>query len=132
MEDLTLYPVWQRAPCPRFFPQDPRLGRLLASNYDRGLDGFELSLRRREARDLWKGIFGPKGSRVVPMLSSKREGYDGLMEFDLPNGWRLRLTYEPRPSRRRAGRVEAEFLPPRARWSGRYSQEGISLVAQPQ
>jgi hypothetical protein len=124
-----LYPIWQRLPRPRFFPQDPRLDRLLASNYDRGLDGFQLTLPRRGARDLRKGLFGPKGSRVVPMLSSKREEYDGLMEFDLSNGWRLRLTYEPRPSRRRTGRVEAGFIPPRLRRSGRHSQEGISLAA---
>src|SRR5690242_889299 len=129
MEDLMLYPIWRRLPRPRFFPQDPRLDRLLASNYDRGFDGFQLTLRRREARDLRKGIFGPKGSRVVPMLSSKRKEYDGLMEFDQPYGWRLRLTYEPPPSRRRAGRVEAEFMPPRARRSRRHSQEGISLTA---
>jgi hypothetical protein len=129
MEDLILYAIWQRLPRPRFFPQDPRLDRLLAGNYDRGLAGFELSLRRREARDLRKGLFGPKGSRVVPMLSSKREEYDGLMEFDLPNGWRLRLTYRPPPSTRKAGQVDAEFIPPRARRSRRYSQEGVSLAA---
>ena len=80
MEDLTLYPIWQRLPRPRFFPQDPRLDRLLASNYDRGLDGFKLTLRRREARDLRKGLFGPKGSRVVP---SSSDDSDGVMWFDL-------------------------------------------------
>ena len=133
MEDLMLYPIWQRLPRPRFFPQDPRLDRLLARNYDRGLDGFQLTLRRREARDLRKGIFGPKGSRVVPKSSGNRDKYHGVMEFDLPNGWRLHLAYEPRPaSRRKPGKVAAEFIPPRARRSRRHSQEGISLAVQPQ
>ena len=126
MEDLTLYPIWQRLPRPRFFPRDPRLDRLLASNYDRGLNGFQLALRRREACDLLKGLFGPKGSRVVPKSSGHS---NGVMRFDLPNGWQLRLAYEPPPCRRRAGRVEAEFIPPRLRRSGRHSQEGISLAA---
>ena len=66
MEDQMLYPIWQQLLRPRFFPQDPRLDRLLARNYDRELNGFQLTLRRREARDLRKGLFGPKGSRVVP------------------------------------------------------------------
>ena len=130
MEDLTLYPIWQRLPRPRFFPQDPRLDRLLASNYDGGFDGFELFLRRQEARDLRKGLFGPKGSRVVPKSS---DDSDGVMWFDLPNGWRLRFAYEPRPmSRRKPGQVDAEFIPPRLRRSRRHSLEGISLAAQPQ
>jgi hypothetical protein len=129
-QDLTLYPIWQRLPRPRFFPQDPRLDRLLASSYDRGLDGFQLTLRRREARDLRKGIFGPKGSRVVPKSSGDS---DGVMSFNLPNGWRLRLAYEPRPaSRRKPGKVEAEFNPPRAHPSRHYSPAGISLTIHPQ
>lgn len=126
---VILYPIWQRLPRPRFFPEDPRLDRLLASNYDPAIGDFEWSLRRREARDLRKGIFGPKGSRVVPRFSGDLDEYDGVMEFDLPNGWRLRLTYQPPPSRRKAGQVDAEFIPPRARRSHRHSQEGISLAA---
>jgi hypothetical protein len=129
MKDLILYPIWQRLPRPRFFPQNPRLDRLLASNYDPAADQFKLSLRRREARDLRKGIFGPKGSRVVPKFSGHRGEYDRVMEFHLPNGWRLRLTYGPPPSRREAGQVEAEFIPPRARRSRRHSQEGIVVAA---
>jgi hypothetical protein len=133
MEDLILYPIWQRLPRPHFFLHDPRLDRLLASNYDRGCDGFNLSLWRREARDLRKGLFGPRGSRVVPKSSGNRDKHDGVMGFNLPNGWRLRLSYEPGPmSRRKPGKVAAEFIPPRARRSHGHSQERISLVAQPQ
>jgi hypothetical protein len=79
-----LYPIWQRLPRPRFFPEDPRLDRLLASNYDPTLDGFKLTLRRCEARDLRKGIFGPKGSRIVPKFSGDLNTYNRKMEFDLP------------------------------------------------
>jgi hypothetical protein len=130
MEDLILYPIWHRLPRPRHFPEDPRLDRLLANNYDRELNGFELSLWRREARDLRRGLFGSKGSRVVPKFSSDRDKCDGQMDFDLPNGWRLRLTYEPRPtSRRKPGKVEAEFIPPRAHRRFGSPHEGISLTA---
>ena len=124
-----LYPIWQRLPRPPHFPQDPRLDRLLASNYSPAIDNFKLSLRRREARDLRKGIFGPKGSRVVPKFSGDLEEYDRVMEFELPNGWRLRLIYEPPPARIRAGMVEAEFIPPRVRKHLGASQEGSSLAA---
>ena len=37
MVDPMLYPVWQMLPCPTHFPQDWRLNRLLASNYDPGV-----------------------------------------------------------------------------------------------
>jgi hypothetical protein len=119
-----LYPTWQRLPRPPSFPKDPRLDRLLASTYDPGIGKFKLSLWRREARDLRKGIFGAKGSKVVPKFSGDPDEYDGVMEFDLPNGWRLRLTYE-RPARKiRAGNVEAEFIPPGIRAEPRLSRKG--------
>jgi hypothetical protein len=125
-----LYPIWQPLPRPRFFREHPRLDRLLASNYDRGLEGFKLTLRRCEARDLRRGIFGSKGSRIVPQFSGNLDEYDGVMDFVLPNGWWLRLIYEPRPvSRRKPGKVEAEFIPPRARQCSGLTLEGISLAA---
>jgi hypothetical protein len=57
-----LYPIWQPLPRPSHFPQDPKLDWLLASNFDPRLDYFELRMFRRNARDLRKGLFGPKGS----------------------------------------------------------------------
>ena len=45
---------------------------------------------RRNARDLRKGLFGPKGVRDVP------KG-EGVRTFDLPRGWTLRLTYDVPP-----------------------------------
>jgi hypothetical protein len=113
MVEPMLYPIWQWLPRPRWFPDDPAFDRLLNSNYDPRLDGFKLSLRRREARDLRKGIFGPKGSRIVPKFSGDLDEYDGVMEFILPKGWLLRLTYDP-PPWRKAGNVKAEFIPPTA------------------
>jgi hypothetical protein len=80
------YPIWLPPPRPRFFPRDPRLDRLV-EGYDANLVGFTLRMNRRHARDLRKGIFGPKGLRDVP----GRRG--GEREFDLPGGWTLRLTY---------------------------------------
>ena len=130
MEDVLLYPVWQQLPRPRHFPQDRMIDRLLASNYDRGLDGFKLRLWRREARDLRKGLFGPKGSRKVPKFTGDFDNYDGMMDFLLPNGWRLRLTYDPPPYSRIAGSVGAEFIPPRAHRRLGRTQEGSSLAAQ--
>lgn len=135
MGDLMLYPIWQRLPRPRFFPEDLTLDRLLASNYDPGIGHFELSLRRREARDLRKGIFGPKGSRVVPKFSGDLDEYDGVMEFDLPRGWTLRLNYYASHAydferrRAKAGHVDAEFIPPRARQRLDRFQDGTSLAA---
>jgi hypothetical protein len=122
-----LYPTWQRLPRPPHFPQAQTLDRLLASNYSSAIDDFKLSLRRREARDLRKGIVGPKGSRAVPKFSGDPDEYDGVMKFDLPNGWRLRLTYEPPPSRRKAGEVNAEFIQPRARRRLGHTNEGILI-----
>jgi hypothetical protein len=129
-----LYPTWHWLPRPLFFPEDPRLDRLLASTYDPGIDGFKLPLWRREARDLRKGLFGAKGSRVVPEFSRDLDEYDGVMDFDLPNGWRLRLTYERPPSKIRAGNVEAEFIPPRTRRKRLSSQpemNSLAAAAQP-
>jgi hypothetical protein len=131
MVEPILFPTWHPLPRPRHFPRDPKVDRLLASNYDRMLDGFKLCLWRREARDLRKGLFGPKGSRAVPKFSRDLDDHDGVMEFDLPNGWRLRVTYERPPSRIRAGNVEAEFIPPSTRRSrpSRLPERNASAVA---
>jgi hypothetical protein len=129
-----LYPIWQRLPRPFHFPKDRKLDRLLASSYDPNTGYFKLSLWRREARDLRKGLFGAKGSRVIPEFSRDLDEYDGVMEFDLPNGWRLRLTYERPPSKIRAGNVEAEFIPPRTRRKRLSSQpemNSLAAAAQP-
>jgi hypothetical protein len=104
-----LYPIWQPLPRPLHFPQDPELDRLLASNFDPGLDYFELRMFRRNARDLRKGLFGSKGLRDVP------KG-EGVRQYDLPNGWILRLAYcERPPGWREAGDVVMEVIPPGVR-----------------
>lgn len=105
-------PIWVKEPYPPCFPEDPKLAQLLGSNYYPRLGRFKLRMKRRHARDLRKGLFGPKGSRNVP----DKEG--GAMNFALPNGWTLRLTYHPArggdPERGwEAGDVDAEFIPPR-------------------
>jgi hypothetical protein len=101
-----LYAIWQPLPRPPHFPQDPKLDRLLASNFDPRLDYFELRMFRRVARDLRKGLFGPKGLRDVPRG-------EGVRRFDLANGWTLSLTYGERPDDwREAGDVVAEFITP--------------------
>jgi hypothetical protein len=130
---MMLYPIWMRLPRPRHFPEDPKLDQLI-DGYDPGLGYFKLSLWRREARDLRKGLFGAKGSRVVPKFSGDLYDYDGVMEFNLPNGWRLRLTYDPPPSRFNAGNVEAEFLPPSTRRrhpSPQPDRNSLAAVAHP-
>jgi hypothetical protein len=107
-----LYPIWQPLPRPRHFPEDPKLDRLLDSDYDPKIPSLKLSLWRRQARDLRKGLFGPKGLRDVPKGK-------GVRTFDLPNGWTLRLTYGERPNDwREAGDVVAEFIPPTMRTRG--------------
>jgi len=109
-----LYPIWQPWPRPRFFPSDADLDRLL-DRYDPRVGYLKLSMKRRHARDLRKGLFGPKGLRSVPDESG------GEMEFDLPNGWTLRLTYYAagrynfEKRRGKAGDVDAEFIPPAMR-----------------
>ena len=55
-----LYPIWQPWPRPRFFPSDADLDRLL-DRYDPRVGYLKLSMKRRHARDLRKGLFGPKG-----------------------------------------------------------------------
>jgi len=101
-----LYPTWHPYPRPRHFPEDPKLDRLLDSNYDPVIGGFKLRLWRREARDLRKGLFGPKGLRDVP------KG-EGVRTFDLPRGWTLCLTYDVPPDDwDEPGDVVAEFIPP--------------------
>jgi hypothetical protein len=100
-----LYATYHRLPRPYHFPKHLTLDRLLDSNFDPGLGGFELSLYRREARDLWKGLFGPKGSR-------KALRGQGVKRFSLPKGWTLRLTYRSPGSRTKAGKVDAGFISP--------------------
>jgi hypothetical protein len=110
----TLRPIWVTEPRPPCFPQSPKLERLL-ENYDRRLGRFKLRMQRRHARDLRKGLFGPKDvRRKVP----GRDG--GTMGFDLPKGWFMRLLYYPTrggspKSGWEAGDVVAEFFPPRTR-----------------
>jgi hypothetical protein len=99
-----LYPIWQRLPRPPYFPGSPELDRLL-DGYNPNGDYFKLLLWRREARDLRKGLFGPKGLKTVPKS-------DGVQRFQLPNGWMLRLTYY---ATHWAGQVTAEFIPPTMR-----------------
>jgi hypothetical protein len=101
---MNYYSILVPLPRPRHFPEDPLLDQLVAG-YDPAGKGFTLRMQRRNARDLRKGIFGPKGLKTVP----DREG--GEMQFALPNGWTLRLKYdEVEPGF--AGDVAAEFIPP--------------------
>jgi hypothetical protein len=104
-----LYAIWQPLPRPRHFPEDPKLDRLLDSHFDPKIRSLKLSLWRRQARDLRKGLFGPKGLRDVP------DGSGGVMEFDLPHGWTLRLTYREKAYGWNASDVKAEFISPRNR-----------------
>ena len=106
------YRIWKPLPRPRHFPDDPRLERLLNSNFDPGMGGFKIRMQRRHARDLRKGLFGPEGGGNAPPK------FGGVMVFDLPNGWVLRLIYDPvadydlRWRTFVASDVEAEFIPP--------------------
>jgi hypothetical protein len=101
-----LYPIWQPLPRPPHFPGDPKLDLLLDSHFDPKVRYLKLSLWRRQARDLRKGLFGPKGLRDVP------KG-EGVRTFDLPNGWTLRLTYDAPPDDwDEPGNIVAEFIPP--------------------
>jgi hypothetical protein len=113
-----LYPIWQPLPRPRHFPEDPKLDRLLDSYFDRGVGRFSLRMMRRNARDLRKGLFGPKGLRDVP------QG-EGVRRFDLPNGWALRLRYDAPPDDwEEPDNVVAEFIPPTVRARSRNSDNG--------
>ena len=106
---MMLYPIWQPLPRPAHFPRDRKLNQLLASNFNPRLHSFELRMFRRNARDLRKGLFGPRGLRNVP------KG-EGVRRLDLPHGWTLRLTYGERPQAwRNAGDVVVEFISPAAR-----------------
>lgn len=114
------YPIWLLLPRPRFFPDDPDLHRLIDTNFDPGLRGFSFRMKRRNARDLRKGILGSKGLLKVP-------GKGG----ELPNGWILRLRYyatgeyDAERGRMKAGDVDAEFLPPTMReWPGARPNRG--------
>jgi len=111
-----LYPIWQPLPRPRHFPEDPKLDQLLDSNYEPRVGYFKLRLWRREARDLRKGLFGPKGLRDVP------KG-EGVRTSDLPRGWTLLLTYDVPPDDWiTPGNVVAEFIPPIMRKRGLVSK----------
>jgi hypothetical protein len=93
------------------FPEDWRLERFLRSN-DPEIGYFKLKMKRRNARDLRRVLFGPKGLLEVP------DGYGGVMTFRLPNGWTLRLTYLEFDEDARgyvASDVDAEFIPPTSR-----------------
>jgi hypothetical protein len=102
------YATWHWLPRPFHFPQDPKLDWLLDSYFDPKIRYLKLSLWRREARDLRKGLFGPKGLKDVPKGK-------GVRRFDLPNGWTLRLTYRKKAYGWKASDVEAEFIPPTMR-----------------
>jgi hypothetical protein len=117
---------------PYHFPEDPKLDRLLAT-YDPEIGYFSLSMKRRNARDLRKGLFGAEGSMVVPDFAGHLDEYDGVMEFDLPKGWLLRLTYQLPPSRIKAGNVDAEFIPPKRgkERTGPLARAGSPAEAQP-
>jgi hypothetical protein len=110
---MTLYPIWKALPRPPYFPDDSQLERLVNSTFDPAAGYLKLRMKRRHARDLRKGLFGPEGGRNVPDRDT-----GGVMEFDLPKGWTLRLTYHARSEfdaecrRMWAGDVDAEFIPP--------------------
>jgi hypothetical protein len=87
------------------FPKDPRLDRLLAS-FDPEIGYFKLPMKRRNARDLRKGLFGSVGLTDVPYAY-------GVRTYQLTGGWTLRLTYYVPPEGcREPGDVDAEFIPP--------------------
>jgi hypothetical protein len=101
------YAILKPLPRPAHFPVDPRLEELLTS-FAPDIGYFKLPMKRRSARDLRKGIFGPQGLKNVPDCDG------GVREFDLPNGWMLRLTYYETYGVK-AGDVDAEFIPPASR-----------------
>jgi hypothetical protein len=104
---MMLYPIWMPLPRPRHFPEDPRLDRLLDSNFDPRFGYFKLSMKRRHARDLRKGLFGPKG------LKKDTPKGNGVRRLQLPGGWTLRLTYDAPPDDwSEPGDAVAEFIPP--------------------
>src|ERR1700758_5524331 len=99
-----LYATWHPMPRPPHFPEDPTLDQLIET-YDPEIGRFSLQMKRRNARDLRKGLFGPKGVKDAP------KG-EGMRRFDLPKGWCLLITWGPPGSRTKPGNVEAEFIPP--------------------
>src|SRR5262249_8789170 len=108
---MMLYPIWKALPRPRFFPDDPRVGWLVdGTDYPKAAYRT-VRIKRRQARDLRKGLFGPEGSSNVP------DRYGGVMAFKLPKGWTLRLSYyaagqyDFERRRAKAGDVDAEFIP---------------------
>jgi hypothetical protein len=123
-----LYPIWKPLPLPSFFPDDLSLHRLIDSGFEPKIGRFQIRMKRRHARDLRKGLFGSEGLRNVPDKSG------GVMQFHLPNGWTLRLTYyaageyDFERRRMKAGDVDAEFIPPRPPQRLASTQEGIPLA----
>ena len=93
------------APSP--LPRRPETGSVARQLLRSGDRLFQVALVAvREARDLRKGLFGPKGLRNVP------KG-EGVLTLDLPNGWTLRLTYDVPPDGwSEPSDVVAEFIPP--------------------
>jgi hypothetical protein len=60
----------------------------------------------------------------VPEFDGDLNHYDGVMEFDLPRGWTLRLTYGAPSWEIEACEVDAEFIPPISEESpGQYQRE---------
>lgn len=73
---------------PRFSDRINRLLRYFDTGCGEPPEGFSHVLYRRQARALRKHLFGSKGLNTVPRLWGGEP-----MEFDLPKGWRLRLSY---------------------------------------
>jgi len=87
-------------------PSSPELGRLLRGDFDPQIGSFEVRTTRNMARNLRRHFFGPKGLKKVPRGA-------GVMEFDLPCGWTMRLHYGRPGNFEKAGDVTAEFIPPK-------------------
>jgi hypothetical protein len=94
---------------PAHFPKNEKLDRLIAEHFDPSVGPFAVERYRRHARDLRRALFGPVGSRDVP------DHKGGMLEWRLPQGWTLRLTYERcGDGFEDAGEALAQFIPPAA------------------
>jgi hypothetical protein len=125
------HPITNRYGGPSNFPEDERIESLLASNFEPDIGYFKVLMKRRHARDLRKVFFGPKGSRIVPEFDGNLRYYDGEMEFELPGGWLLHLTYLPPSPEIEAGDVVAEFIPPnRAEETAEPEREAAGLAEE--
>jgi len=110
---------------PPNFPYNDKLEWLLLT-WDPQIGYFKLEMKRRHARALRRHLFGPKGVTIVP-------AYDGVMNFKLPNGWTLRLTYlgfDEMAEGYVAGDVDAEFIPPARREERPISRQEPASQAQ--